>query len=51
MSRSLSQRLASGVGARDVRWIEKCGTPFWKIERKALSVGKSLRQRDFQRSK
>src|SRR5260370_28244549 len=42
MSRPLSQRLASGVGAGDVRWIEEWGTAFWKIVRKASSVDKRL---------
>ncbi len=42
MSRILSQRLASGVGAGDVRWIEEWGTAFWKIVHKASSVDKRL---------
>src|SRR5437660_1104559 len=40
MSRILSQRLASGVGARDLRWIEEWRTAFWKIVRKASTVEK-----------
>ena len=43
MSRILSQRLASGVGAGDVRWIEEWGTTFWKIVRKASSVEEAAR--------
>ena len=42
MSRILWQRLAPGVGAGDVRWIEEWGTAFWKIVRKASSVDKRL---------
>jgi hypothetical protein len=38
MSRILSQRLASGVGAGDLRWIEEWGTAFWKIVGKASTV-------------
>ena len=43
MSRILSQRLASGVGAGDVRWIEEWGTAFWKIVHKASTVDKAAR--------
>jgi hypothetical protein len=38
VSRILSRRLASGVGAGDLRWIEEWGTAFWKIVRKASTV-------------
>ena len=38
MSRILSQRLASGVEAGDLRWLERWGTASWKIARKASSV-------------
>src|SRR6267143_847841 len=43
MSRSLSQRLASGVGAGDVQWIEESRTAFWEIVRKASSVDNTAR--------
>jgi hypothetical protein len=43
MSRTLSQRLASGVGAGNVRWIEEPGVAFWKIVRKASTVDKAAR--------
>jgi hypothetical protein len=38
MSRILSQRLASGVGSGDLRWIEEWNTALWKIVRKASTV-------------
>jgi hypothetical protein len=41
MSRILSQRLASGVGAGIVRWIEEQRTAFREIVRKASSVDKA----------
>src|ERR1700720_1251618 len=43
MSRLLSQRLASGVGAGNVRWIKEGRTAFWEIVRKASSVNKAAR--------
>jgi hypothetical protein len=51
MSRILWQRLAPGVGAGDVRWIEWWGTAFWKIVLKASSVDKVSRHPDFQRTR
>src|SRR5258707_15698382 len=43
MSRPLSRRLASGVGARDQRWIEEWRSAFWEIVRKASTVDKAAR--------
>jgi hypothetical protein len=43
MSRILLQRLASGVGARDQRWIEEWRSAFWEIVRKASTVAKAAR--------
>ena len=42
-SNVLSQRLASGLGAGDLRWVEECGTSFYKIARKASSLDKAAR--------
>ena len=35
MSRILSQRLASGLGAGDQPWVEEWRSAFWEIVRKA----------------
>ncbi len=43
MSRPLSRRLASGVGAPDQRWIEEWRSAFWEIVRKASTVDKAAR--------
>jgi hypothetical protein len=43
MSRILLQRLASGVGARDQRWVEEWRSAFWEIVRKASTVDKAAR--------
>ena len=38
MSRILWRRLASGVGARDLGWIEESRATFWETVRKASIV-------------
>jgi hypothetical protein len=43
MSRILLQRLASGVGASDQRWIEEGRNSFWEIVLKASTVDKAAR--------